>query len=235
MIAVARPRVQTVPMRPDHVAPTRFSDRAEAGEYLAAELEQHASDENVVVLGLLSGGVPVAAAIAKQLGVEVDALAVSRLVLPERSTVAYAALAAYGDDVSLKYVARVWGPARQHFAAAVLDEVESAARRELMDLQHRLVGDVVLPVKDRTVILCDEGMATGASMLAAVEVMRRAGAARIVVAVPVASLAACEEVEPLVDELLSAIRPKVFNTVSAFYSRFDAVSDDEVVALIPHL
>ena len=235
MIAAARPRVQTVSMRPDHVAPTRFSDRAEAGEYLAAELGHHAADENVVVLGLLSGGVPVAAAIARQLGVEVDALAVSRLVLPERSTVAFAALAAYGDDVSLKYVARVWGPAKQRFSAEVLGEVEAAARKELMDLQHRLVGDIVLPVKDRTVILCDEGMATGASMLAAVEVMRRAGAARIVVAVPVASLAACEEVEPLVDELLSAIRPKVFNTVSAFYSRFDAVSDDEVVALIPHL
>ncbi len=85
-IAVARPRVQTGTMRPDHVAPTRFSDRAEAGEYLAAELEHHAADENVVVLGLLSGGVPVAAAIAKHLGVEVDALAVSGLVLPERST-----------------------------------------------------------------------------------------------------------------------------------------------------
>ncbi|GAA1497801.1 phosphoribosyltransferase [Paeniglutamicibacter kerguelensis] len=222
-------------MRPDHVAPTRFSDRAEAGEYLAAELEHHAADENVVVLGLLSGGVPVAAAIAKQLGVEVDALAVSGLVLPERSTVAYAALAAYGDDVSLKYVARVWGPAQQRFTTAVLAEVEAAARTELKDLQQRLVGEVVLPVKDRTVILCDDGMATGATMLAAVEVMRHAGAARIVVAVPVATLAARQELEAEADEFLCAITPKVFNTVSAFYSRFDAVSDDEVVALIPHL
>ncbi len=222
-------------MTPDHVAPTRFSDRAEAGEYLAAELEHHAADENVVVLGLLSGGVPVAAAIAKHLGAEVDALAVSGLVLPERSTVAYAALAAYGDDVSLKYVARVWGPAQQRFTTEVLEEVEAAARTELMDLQQRLVGKIVLPVKDRTVILCEDGMATGATMLAAIEVMRHAGAARIVVAVPVATLAARQEVEAEADEFVCAITPKVFNTVSAFYSRFDAVSDDEVVALIPHL
>ena len=222
-------------MKPDHVAPTRFSDRAEAGEYLAAELEHHAADENVVVLGLLSGGVPVAAAIASHLGAEVDALAVSGLVLPERSTVAYAALAAYGDDVSLKYVARVWAPARQRFTAAVLDEVEAAARKELMDLQHRLVGETVLAVKDRTVVLCEDGMATGATMLAAIEVMRRAGASRIVVAVPVAALAARQEVEAAADEFVCAITPKVFNTVSAFYSRFDAVTDDEVVALIPHL
>ncbi len=135
----------------------------------------------------------------------------------------------------MKYVARVWGPARQRFTAEVLDEVEAAARRELMDLQHRLVGDIVLPVKDRTVILCDDGMATGATMLAAVEVMRHAGAARIVVAVPVATLAARQEVEAEADEFICAITPKVFNTVSAFYSRFDAVSDDEVVAMIPHL
>ena len=216
---------------PDHVAPVRFADRTEAGGYLAAELGHHAA-AGTVVLGLLHGGVPVAAEIGRHLGTGFDALAATRLVLPERSTVAYAALAAYGDDVALRYVAKVWAPARQHFAAGVLDAVEAAARRELADLQQRLLGGGPPPVDGRTVVLCEDGTGTGAALLAAIEVVRRAGAARVVVALPVASPAARQLLEPEADEFLCAIKPKVFNTVGAFYSRFDAVGDGDVAGLL---
>lgn len=221
-------------MKAEHVAPNRFSDRVEAGEFLAVELEQYAGDENVVVLGLLRGGVPVAAEIARILKVEVDALAVRRLIMPERSDVAYAALASHGEVTSLKYIERMWGPARERFSAEVLAGVESRARAELAELQQRVIGDVALPVEGRTVVLVDDGMATGATMLAGIEVVRSAGAARVVVAVPIASSAARKEIEPVADEFICAIAPRVFNTVSAFYSRFDAVLDTEITALIPH-
>lgn len=222
-------------MKPGHVAPIRFSDRVEAGEFLAEELEAYAGDSNAVVLGLLRGGVPVAAEIARILGIEVDALAVRRLLMPERSDVAYAALASYGPHTSLKYIQRAWGPAQERFAPAILASVESKAREDLAELQHRVIGDIVLPVQGRTVVLVDDGMASGASMLAAIDVVRAAGAARVVAASPVAHKQAYQDVAQEADEFICAITPKVFNTVSAFYSRFDAVLDDDIIALIPHL
>lgn len=228
-------RGQTVSMNEAHVAPTRFADRVEAGEFLAGELEAYAGDGNALVMGLLFGGVPVAAEVARILGLEVDALAVRRLVTPARSDVSYAALASYGELTSLKYVRRLWGPAREHFTEQVLAGVEDAARAALAEVRQRIIGDITLPVAGRTVILVDDGMASGAAMLAAMDVIRSAGAKRVVVAVPVAPTPARAEVEAEADEFICAISPKVFNTVSAFYSRFDAVNDDEVIALIPHL
>lgn len=189
----------------------------------------------MVVLGLLRGGVPVAAETARILGVEVDALAVRRLEVPERGTVSYAALAAFGENTSLQYVKRIWGPTREKFSAEILAAVESKARADLSELQERLIGEIVLPVDGRIVILVDDGADTGASMLAAIDAVRAAGATKVVVALPVASTAARADLVQSADEFISIISPKVFNTVSAFYSRFDSVSDYEIIALIPHL
>jgi putative phosphoribosyl transferase len=222
-------------MTPEHIAPTRFSDRADAGEFLAIDLQKYAQDPNALVLGLLRGGIPVAAEIATRLGLPVDALAVRRLVMPERTDIAFAALAAYGEHTSLKYIEGVWDSAQLRFDKEILDGVETAARKELDELRALLVGENVLPVAGRTVILVDEGMASGATMLAAVELMREAGAGRIVVAVPVAPAVAGKEVEPLVDEFICAITPRVFHSVSAFYSRFDSLADYEILALVPRL
>lgn len=222
-------------MTPEHIAPTRFADRTTAGAFLAVDLQRYANDPDALVLGLLRGGVPVAAEIARALGLEVDVLAVRRLVMPERSEIAFAALAAYGEHTSLKYIGGVWDSAQLRFEKEVLDEVETTARKDLEELRSRLVGEIVLPVAGRTVILADDGMASGATMLAAVELMREAGAERIVVAVPVAPKDARKEVEPLVDEFICAIAPRVFHSVSAFYSRFDSLADYEIIALVPHL
>lgn len=220
-------------MTPEHIAPTRFSDRTAAGEFLAVDLQRYAKDPNALVLGLLRGGVPVAAEVAARLELELDVLAVRRLVMPERTDIAFAALAAHGEHTSLKYIEGVWDSAQLRFEKEILDGVETAARLELEDLRARLVSAVVLPVSGRTVILVDEGMASGATMLAAVELMREAGAGRIVVAVPVAPAVARKEVEPLVDEFICAITPRVFHSVSAFYSRFDSIADYEITALVP--
>ena len=220
-------------MTPEHIAPTRFSDRAAAGEFLATDLQKYSQDPNALVLGLLRGGIPVAAEIATRLGLPVDALAVRRLVMPERSDIAFAALAAYGEHTSLKYIEGVWDSAQLRFDREILDGVETAARRELDELRALLVGENALPVAGRTVILVDEGMASGATMLAAVDLMREAGAGRIVVAVPVSPAVALKEIEPLVDEVVCAITPRVFHTVSAFYSRFDSLADYEILALVP--
>ena len=222
-------------MTPEHIAPNRFADRTAAGEFLAVDLQKYARDPNALVLGLLRGGVPVAAEIAARLGLPLDALAVRRLVMPERTDIAFAALAAYGEHTSLKYIDGVWDSAQLRFEKGILDEVEAAARKELDELRARLVGQSVLPVAGRTVILVDDGMASGATMLAAVELMREAGAGRIVVAVPVAPAPACKAVQPLVDEFICAITPRVFHSVSAFYSRFDSLADYEILALVPHL
>ena len=215
--------------------PIRFSDRVEAGEFLAAALTPYAQDPNVLVLGLLRGGGPVAAEAARILGVELDALAVRRLEVPERGTVSYAALAAYGDNISLQYVKRIWAPTREKFSAEILAAVEAKAREELAELQKRIIGEIALPVDRRTVILIDDGADSGASMLAAIDAVRAAGAKKVVVALPVAPTGARAELAESADEFISIISPKVFNTVSAFYSRFDSVSDFEIVALIPHL
>ncbi|WP_411734457.1 phosphoribosyltransferase [Paeniglutamicibacter sp.] len=220
-------------MTPEHIAPTRFSDRTAAGEFLAIDLQKYAQDPNAVVLGLLRGGIPVAAEVATRLGLEVDALAVRRLVMPERTDIAFAAMAAYGEHTSLKYIEGVWDSAQLRFDKEILDAVETRARQELDELRALLVGENVLPVAGRTVILVDEGMASGATMLAAVELMREAGAGRIVTAVPVAPAVACKEVESLVDEFICAITPRVFHSVSAFYSRFDSLADYEILALVP--
>ncbi|ASN39718.1 phosphoribosyltransferase [Paeniglutamicibacter terrestris] len=220
-------------MTTEHIAPTRFDDRTAAGTFLAVGLATYAQDPNALVLGLLRGGVPVAAEVATRLGLQFDALAVRRLVMPERTEIAFAAIAAYGEHTSLKYVEGVWDSAQLRFEKAVLDQVETTARQELEELRARLVGQSVLQVAERTVILVDDGMASGATMCAAIELMREAGAGRIVVAVPVAPKEALKEVTPLVDELLCAISPRVFHSVSAFYSRFDSLADYELTALIP--
>lgn len=222
-------------MTSSRTTPIRFSDRVEAGEFLASVLSPYAHDPNVLVLGLLRGGVPVAAETARILGVEVDALAVRRLEVPERGTISYAALAAFGDNTSLQYVKRIWAPTREKFSAEILAAVEAKAREELAELQERVIGEIVLPVAGRTVILVDDGADSGASMLAAIDAVRAAGAKKVVVVLPVASTPARADLAESADEFFCIISPKVFNTVSAFYSRFDSVSDFEIIALIPHL
>lgn len=221
-------------MSTDHKAPDRFADRTEAGVFLADELREYTGAPHVLVLGLLRGGVPVAAALAGELGVAVDGLAVRRLGMPERSDTAFGAVASHGGHTALSYVERVWGPAQQRFSAAELEAVQAAARVELQRLEEVFVGAMSLPVAGNTVILVDDGMATGATMLAAIEVIRAAGPGRLIVAVPVAPAVACREIEPLVDQLITAIVPRVFHAVGAFYSRFDKVDDSEVLTLIPH-
>ena len=134
------PRCRLGYMTPEHIAPDRFADRTAAGGFLAVDLQRYAQDPNALVLGLLRGGVPVAAEIAARLGLALDALAVRRLVMPERTDIAFAALAAYGEHTSLKYIEGVWDSAQLRFEKQLLDQVEADARKELEELRPDLVG-----------------------------------------------------------------------------------------------
>jgi putative phosphoribosyl transferase len=206
----------------------RFSDRAEAGRELAAALSQYARREGVVVLALPRGGVPVAFEIARELEVPLDVFVVRKLGLPEQPELAMGAIANGGVRVLNDEVVR---------AAAVSPEtIEEVAAREHEELARRerayRSGRQALRVEGKTVILVDDGLATGSSMRAAVRALREQRPAQIVVAVPVAPPATCEELGGEADEVVCACTPEPFVAIGAWYEHFPQVSDGEIRDLL---
>jgi putative phosphoribosyl transferase len=182
----------------------------------------------VTVLGLPRGGVPVARPVADALGAELDVLVVRKLGVPWHEELAMGAVASGG--------LRVLDP--EVIAAAGVDsaEVEAVTDRERLavergDADYR-AGRPPAHVRDRCVILVDDGLATGSTMLAAVSAVRLARPARVVVAVPVGSASACELLATEADELVCPLRPQPFVAVGAWYDDFGATSDDEVRRLL---
>lgn len=201
-----------------------YLDRAQAGIVLAKQLARFANREDVVVLGLPRGGVPVAAEVARALNAPLDVFVVRKLGLPGHEELAIGAIASGGvcilnDDV-MRY-AGLPGP--------VLEVVK---QRERLELERRELlyreGRAAVEVEGRTVILIDDGLATGSSMLAAVESVRRLKPARIVVAVPVAAAEAFETLRRAADECISASTPDPFIAVGRWYRDFTQTTDDEV-------
>ena len=201
-----------------------YLDRAQAGIVLAKQLARFANREDVVVLGLPRGGVPVAAEVARALNAPLDVFVVRKLGLPGHEELAIGAIASGGvcilnDDV-MRY-AGLPGP--------VLEVVK---QRERLELERRELvyreGRAAVEVEGRTVILIDDGLATGSSMLAAVESVRRLKPARIVVAVPVAAAEAFETLRRAADECISASTPDPFIAVGRWYRDFAQTTDDEV-------
>lgn len=214
-------------MRPTELQ-ARFSDRAEAGRKLAAALSQYARREDVVVLALPRGGVPVAFEVARELEVPLDVFVVRKLGLPEQPELAMGAIASGGVRVLNDEVVA---------AAAVPPEtIEEVAAREHEELARRETmyrgGRSALRVEGKTVILVDDGLATGSSMRAAVRALREQRAAQIVVAVPVAPPATCEELRGEADEVVCACTPEPFVAIGAWYEHFPQVSDGEIRDLL---
>jgi putative phosphoribosyl transferase len=206
----------------------RFSDRAEAGRELAAALSQYARREDVVVLALPRGGVPVAVEVARKLEVPADVFVVRKLGLPEQPELAMGAIASGGVRVLNDEVVG---------AAAVPPEtIEEVAAREHEELARReSVYRGMCPalrVERKTVILVDDGLATGSSMRAAVRALRQQRPAQIVVAVPIAPPATCEELRSEADEVVCACTPEPFVAIGAWYEHFPQVSDDEIRDLL---
>lgn len=205
-----------------------YRDRADAGRRLAGMLERLRDEPRLLVLGLPRGGVPVAAEVARALGAPLDVFLVRKLGFPGQEELAMGAIASGGVRVLNPEVIAQGRVSEQELAAATERESAELARRE------RAYRDDRPPVdpRGRTVVLVDDGLATGTTMRAALEALRAAGAARIVVAVPVASGDACRALAPLADEVVCAATPEPFYAVGAWYDDFSQTTDDEVRALL---
>ncbi|MFI2648857.1 phosphoribosyltransferase [Micromonospora fulviviridis] len=201
---------------------TTYRDRAEAGRMLADRLSDLAGQPDVIVLGLVRGGVPVARVIAERLGAPLDVLVVRKLGVPWAPEVAYGALGPGGVQVLNEMVAGRIGE----------DERSEVRQREQTELDRRerlyRGGRPQLDLTGRTAVIVDDGLATGATARAAVQVARHLGAARVVVAVPVGSDQAYEMLAAEADQVVCAQIPPDFAAVGAYYDDFHEVSDDEV-------
>jgi predicted phosphoribosyltransferase len=203
-----------------------FADRREAGRRLAGRLAGQA-DEDVVVLGLPRGGVPVAAEVADRLGAALDVLVVRKLGLPGRPELAMGAVAAVGDAVET-----VRNPVVIEHAHVGEDTFEEVRRREVAELQRRAAAfrreSAAVPVRGRAVVVADDGLATGSTMRAAVAALRGQRPRRVTVAVPVGSRSAVEQLSREVDEVVCLWTPEPFSAVGQAYLDFAPTGDDEV-------
>lgn len=205
-----------------------FQDRYQAGRLLAERLEKYAGRPDVIVLGLPRGGVPVAYEIAKHLGVTLDVFIVRKLGVPGFEELALGAIASGGVRVLNEEVARVLPGAQ-----SVIEEATGREQRELVRREQLYRGDRPPPdLSGRTVILVDDGLATGATMRAAVSALRQRGVGSIVVAVPVGAPETCRDLAGEVDEAICVISPDYFQAVGQFYDDFSQTSDDEVRKLL---
>jgi putative phosphoribosyl transferase len=206
----------------------RFRDRSDAGRRLAAKLKAYAGRPDVLVLALPRGGVPVAFEVAQALHAPLDVFLVRKLGVPGHEELAMGALATGGVRVLNKDVVRKLG-----IPEDVIDAVSAAERRELERRERNYRGDQPPPdLRGRTVILVDDGLATGATMRAAVAAVRQQGPARVVVAVPVGAPETCAELREEADETVCAITPDPFYAVGLWYEDFSQTSNEEVRDLL---
>jgi predicted phosphoribosyltransferase len=206
----------------------RFRDRREAGRLLAAQLSAYASRPDVLVLALPRGGVPVAAEVARALGAPLDVFVVRKLGVPGHEEFALGAIATGGVRVLNEDVVRALRIPDRVIDAVAAKEQEELARRERLYRGDR----PPLDVRGRTVILVDDGLATGATMHAAIKALRQQQPARIVVAVPTASPETCDELKREVDEVICATTPEPFYAVGLWYEDFSQTTDEEVHELL---
>ncbi len=206
----------------------RFSDRGDAGRELANRLHQYRGRGDVVVLALPRGGVPVAYEVAERLGADLDIFVVRKIGMPGHREYAIGAIASGGVQVLDLETARFHG-----VPDAAVDEVVREERAELERREreyHR--GRHLVPLQGRTVILVDDGLATGATMKAAVQAVRLHEPARVVVAAPVGAPSSCADLAAVADEVVCARTPEPFSAVGQWYVDFDQTTDEEVQALL---
>ena len=206
----------------------RFADRVDAGRLLATRLASYAGHDDVVVLGLPRGGVPVAAEVARALAAPLDVLLVRKLGAPGQPELAIGAIAEDGVTLVNADVLRSLGLDHDAIDRAMLDERPELERRLGVYRGDR----PAVALADRTVIIVDDGLATGASMEAACRAVAARGAARLVVAVPVAAAEACARLRGVAHEVVAVTTPSPFWAVGAWYEDFEQTTDEEVVALL---
>jgi len=207
---------------------TRFHDRREAGRHLAVALRASAGGPAVQVLALPRGGVPVAYEVALALGAPLDVFIVRKLGVPGHEELAMGAIAQGGVRVLNREVIEPLG-----IPTDAVDRVAAAEGAELARRERLYRGGEPAPdLRDRTVLLVDDGLATGSTMAAAVAGVRAHRPHRIIVAVPVASREAMEAMREVADECVSVLTPRFFGGVGQWYEDFGQTSDDEVRTLL---
>jgi putative phosphoribosyl transferase len=205
-----------------------FANRTEAGRQLAEKLDKYAGRDDVIVLGLPRGGVPVAYEVAKRLRAPLDVFIVRKLGVPGFEELAAGAIASGGVRVLNQDVMRAIPYADEAIEAVTAKETTELERREQIYREGRPPPEL----RDRTVILVDDGLATGATMRAAVKALRERGAAKIVVAVPVGPADTCRELAEEADETVCLSTPVFFQAVGQYYEDFSQTSDEDVRELL---
>lgn len=205
-----------------------LKDRAEAGRLLAEKLTVYANREDVVVLALPRGGVPVAFEIAKRLNVPLDVFVVRKLGVPWHQELAMGAIATGGVRVLNEDVVKAYRLTDDEIALAEVREREELERRERAYRGERAAPEV----QGRTVILVDNGVATGTTMLAAIAALRKLQPARLIVAVAVAPQSTYEQLRAEADDVVCIFAPETFYAVSLWYERFEQTTDEEVRDLL---
>src|SRR5436309_4086154 len=205
-----------------------FANRTEGGRLLAEKLARYSNRDDVIVLGLPRGGVPVAYEVARRLGAPLDVFIVRKLGVPGFEELAAGAIASGGVRVLNEDVMR---------AIPYADEaIEAVTAKEAAELERRVQiyreGRPPPEFHDRILILVDDGLATGATMRAAVKALRQSGAAKIVVAVPVGPPDTCRELEQEADEMICLSTPEFFQAVGQYYEDFSQTSDEDVRELL---
>jgi predicted phosphoribosyltransferase len=213
--------------RPFSVEGPSYQDRAEAGRELAQRLRAFAG-QNPLVLGIPRGGVPLAFEVARALDADLDIVVARKLRAPGQPELAIGAVTANGGRYLNEQVLYEMGVSPEYLAAVTLKEREEARSREI----RLRGGHPRIDPGGRTVLLVDDGLATGATMRAAVQSLRAARPARLIVAVPVGARDTCERLADQVDELIVLAQPEPFWAVGLFYRDFSPVDDGEVVRLM---
>jgi putative phosphoribosyl transferase len=205
-----------------------FRDRTEAGRILAETLREYANLDEVVVLALPRGGVPVGFEVAKALKAPLDVFVVRKLGLPGQQELAMGAIASGEARVLNRELIRAVG-----IPAEVVEQVTQEEQRELERREREYRdGRPPVDVRGRTIILVDDGLATGSSMRVAVVALKQKEPAQVIVAVPVAPRESCAELEAVADRVVCAVTPDPFGGVGQWYADFSQTSDEEVRGLL---
>lgn len=205
-----------------------FKDRTDAGRRLSMELSAYKNNEDLLVLGLPRGGVPVAYEVARSLNAPLDVFIVRKLGVPGREELAFGAIAS-GDVLVLNdYIIKTMGISDEVIQGVVEREKNEFKRRETEYRGNRPLQNIF----NKTVILVDDGLATGASMRAAIEALKLLNPGKVVIAVPTASIETCAELESIADDIICAATPHPFRGVGYWYENFSQTTDEEVKDLL---
>ncbi|MBO1068888.1 MAG: phosphoribosyltransferase [Dolichospermum sp. DEX189] len=206
----------------------RFRNRTQAGKLLAAQLTEYANRADVLVLGLPRGGVPVAYEVAKELDAPLDVCLVRKLGVPGHKELAMGAIATGGVRVINENVVD-W----LRISPETINQVAAIEMRELDRRSHTYRGNrPLLEVKNHTIILVDDGIATGATIRAAIATLKKQQPGKLVVAVPVAAASTCEELQAEVDQVVCVMMPEDLCAIGIWYEDFQQTTDTEVCELL---